>query len=116
MTDETYIDTRIYNKMWGRLKQKSHKNPRSEWVITPKAFQAVVEEQLFREAQERLYWLFPSNWRKGTNAIKKAKKNIRNDISQWLLNKGLTAFEAEKTVLELPIIFAVKNETKDISL
>jgi len=116
LTDETYIGTRIYNKIWGRLKQKSYKNPRSEWVITPKAFQAVVDEQLFRDAQERLYWMFPSNWRKGVYAIKKAKKNIRNDIFQWLLNKDLTAFEAEKTVSELPIIFAVKNEHKDISL
>jgi len=32
------------------------------------------------------------------------------------LDKSLTAFEAEKTVSELPIIFAVKNEHKDISL
>ena len=116
LTDETYIGTRIYNKTWGRLKQKSHKNPRSEWVITPNAFQAVVDEQLFRDAQERLYWMFPSNWRKGINAIKKAKKNIRNDILQWLLYKGLTAFEAERTVSKLPIIFAVKNENKDVSL
>jgi hypothetical protein len=60
--------------------------------------------------------LFPSNWRKGFYAVKKAKKIIRNDIRQWLLNKGLTAFEAEKTVSKLPIIFAVKNENKDISL
>ena len=114
LTDETYIGTRIYNKTWGRLKEKQRKNPRSEWVITPKAFRAVVDEQLFRDAQERLYWLFPRNWRKGFYAIKKAKKNIRNDIFQWLLNKGLTAFEAEKTVSKLPIIFAVKNESKDI--
>ena len=117
LTDETYIGTRIYNKMWGRLKQKPHKNPRSKWVITPKAFQAVVDEQLFRDAQERLYWLFPSNWRKGKNAIKKAKKNIFNDIRDWLLKKKkLTEFEAEKILQELPIIFAVKNENKDISL
>src|SRR5690606_37352580 len=116
LTDETYIGTRIYNKTWHRLKQKSHKNPRSEWVIIPRAFKAIIDEQLFKEAQERLYWLFPSNWRKGINAVKRAKKNIRNDIFQWLLNKGLTAFEAEKVVSELPIIFAVKNETKDFSL
>ena len=115
LTDETYIGTRIYNKTWGRLKQKSYKNPRSEWVITPNAFKAVVDEQLFKDAQERLYWLFPSNWRKGFYAIKKARKNIRNDIFQWLLNKGFTAFEAEITVTKLPIIFAVKNENKDIS-
>ena len=115
LTDETYIGTRIYNKTWGRLKQKSRKNHRSEWIITPKAFEAVVDEQLFKDAQERLYWLFPSNWRKGKNAIKKAKKVIRNDIFQWLLNKGSTAFEAEKTISELPIIYGVKNENKDTS-
>ena len=116
LTDETYIGTRIYNKTWRRLKQKPHKNPRSEWVIVQRAFKAVVGEQIFREAQERLYWLFPSNWRKGINAVKRAKKNIRNDIFQWLLHKGLNPFEAEKIVSELPIIFAVKNETKDFSL
>ena len=115
LTNETYIGTLIYNKTWSRLKQKSHKNHRSEWVITPNAFKDVVDKQLFRDAQERLYWLFPSNWRKGMNAIKKAKRNIRNDIFQWLLNKGLTAFEAEKTVSKLPIIFGVKNESKDIA-
>jgi stalled ribosome alternative rescue factor ArfA len=98
LTDETYIGTRIYNKVWGRLKQKSYRNPRSDWVITSNAFKSVVDEQLFREAQERLYWLFPSNWRKGFYAIKKAKKNIQNDIRQWLLNKGFTSFEVEKTI------------------
>ena len=116
LTDETYIGTRIYNKTWKRLKQKSHKNHRSEWVVVQKAFKAVVDEQIFREAQERLYWLFPSNWRKGINAVKRAKKNIRNDIRQWLLHKGLNPFEAEKVLSELPIVFAVKNEIKDSSL
>ena len=111
-----YIGTRIYNKMWGRLKQKSRKNPRSEWVITENAFEAVIDKQIFKDAQERLYWMFPSNWRKGINAVKKAKKNIQNEILQWLLNKGLTAYEAEKTISELPIIFAVKNENKDNAL
>ena len=55
LTDKTYIGTRIYNKMWGRLKEKRQKNPRSKWVITPKAFKAVIDEQLFKDAQERLY-------------------------------------------------------------
>jgi len=113
LTDETYIGTRIYNKMWGRLKEKKHKNPRSEWVITPNAFQAVIDEQLFRDAQQRLYWLFPSNWKKGFYAVKRAKKIIYNDIRNWLLNKKLSEFEAEKILQELPIIFAVRNENKD---
>jgi len=115
LTDETYIGTRIYNKTWGRLKQKSHQNPRSEWIVVPNAFGAVIDERLFKEAQERLYWLLPNNWRKGINAVKRARKNIQNDISQWLFNKGFTEFEATEITQELPIIFSVKNEDKDVS-
>jgi DNA invertase Pin-like site-specific DNA recombinase len=116
LTDETYVGTRIYNKIWGRLKQKSYRNPRSEWVVVPNAFEAVIDEQLFREAQERLYWMFPNNWRKGINAIRRARKNIRNDIRQWLMNKGLTDFEANEIISELPIVFSVKTENENISL
>lgn len=113
LTDETYIGTRIYNKTWGRLKQKSRQNPRSEWIIVPNAFAAVIDEQLFKETQERLYWLLPNNWRKGINAIKRARKNIRNDIFQWLLPKGFTEFEARVITRELPIIFSVKIEDNE---
>lgn len=115
LTDETYIGTRIYNKRWGRLKQKSHSNPRSEWVIVPNAFKPVIDEQMFKDAQERLYWVLPNNWRKGINAIKKAKKYIRNNILQWLLSQGLDGFEAEKITMELPIIFAIKVENKHLT-
>lgn len=115
LMDEAYIGTRIYNKTWRRLKQKSHKNPRSEWIVVPNAFKGVVDEQTFKDAQERLYWIFPSNWRKGINAVRRARKNITNDIFQWLINKGLTEFEAEEIMSELPIIFSVKIENEDIS-
>lgn len=112
LTDETYIGTRIYNRTWSRLKQKSRRNPRSQWVIVPNAFEAIIDEEIFKEAQERLYWIFPSNWRKGINAIKRARKNIRNDIFKWLIDKGLTEFEAQEILSELPIIFSIKVENQ----
>jgi DNA invertase Pin-like site-specific DNA recombinase len=112
LTDETYIGTRIYNKTWGRLKQKSYKNPRSEWVIVPDAFESTIEKDIFKKAQERIYWMFPSNWRKGINVIKKARKNIYNDIRKWLINKGATEFEAEELVSEFPVVFSVKLENE----
>jgi DNA invertase Pin-like site-specific DNA recombinase len=115
LSNETYVGTRIYNKTWGRLKQKSHRNPRSQWVIVPNAFKATVNEQIFKDAQERLYWMFPSNYRKGINAIKHARKLVRNDIFQWLLNMGLLHFETYEVLSELPIIFCVKHEDKDAS-
>lgn len=116
ITDETYIGTRLYNKKWGRLKQRSRNNPRSEWVIVPNAFRATVETDLFKKAQEKLYWIFPSNWRRGLYAAKRVKKIIFNDIHKWLLSKGATEFEAAKILSELPIIFSVKNDDKDIPL
>lgn len=116
LTDETYIGTRIYNKKWKRLKQKSHKNPRSEWIIVPNAFKAVIEEQIFKDAQERLYWMFPSNWRKGINAIRRARKSIKNNILNWLIAKGISDYEATELIFELPIIFAVKCESKNLAV
>lgn len=113
LTDETYIGTRVYNKTWGRLKQKSHKNPRSEWVIVPNAFTGAINASIFKQAQERLYWMFPSKWRKGIYALNYVKKTVNNDIINWLLDKGLSYFEAYELLSELPIIFSVKNEGKD---
>ncbi|WP_223560134.1 recombinase family protein [Chryseobacterium lathyri] len=112
LTNETYIGTRIYNKTWGRLKQKSYKNPRSEWVIVPDAFESTIDKDIFKKAQEKIYWMFPSNWRKGINAIKKVRKIIYNDIRKWLLSKGATEFEADEIILRLPIIFSIKLENQ----
>ncbi|MGE8556756.1 MAG: recombinase family protein [Chryseobacterium jejuense] len=112
LTDETYIGTRIYNKKWGRLKQKSYKNPRSEWVVVPNAFEATIGNEVFKKAQEKIYWMFSSNWRKGINAVKKVRKNIYNDIRKWLLSKGANEFEAEEIILSLPIIFSIKLENQ----
>lgn len=112
LTDETYIGTRIYNKTWGRLKQKSYRNPRSKWVIVPNAFESTINKDVFKKAQEKIYWMFSSNWRKGINAIKKERKNICNDIRKWLLSKGATEFEADEIVSGLPIIFSIKLESK----
>lgn len=115
LTQEAYIGTRIYNKTKGRLKQKTHSNPRSEWVVVPKAFEATIDELIFIKAQERLYWILPNNWRKGINAIKKAKKNLYQDIFRWLLNKGLTDFDIDEIVHKLPIVFGIKVEQESIS-
>ncbi len=111
LTNEIYIGTRIYNKTWGRLKQKSHKNPRSEWVVVPDAFEALIDKIIFEKAQARLYWILNS-WREGINAIKRAKKQVRNNIFQWLKERNVQEFEASKIISELPIIFAIKLENK----
>lgn len=112
LTEEAYAGTRIYNKTKGRLKQKLRRNPRTDWVIVPDAFEAIINKELFRKAQERLYWLFPSNWRKGIRFINHAKKNIDKDLSRWLLEKGASHYEAGEVISGLPILFSVETEEK----
>lgn len=113
LIEEAYRGTRIYNKTKGRLKQKLRKNPRQDWVIVPDAFEPVINKELFRKAQERLYWLFPSNWRKGIRLINHAKKNIYKDLSRWLLEKGATHDEADEVISGLPMLFSVETEVKE---
>ncbi len=54
LTNQTYIGDRIYNKTWRRLKQKSRKNPKSEWIICKGAFPQIIDEKTFMRAQELL--------------------------------------------------------------
>lgn len=67
-----------------------------------------VGDKIFADAQERLYWLIPRRWRKGVNAMKRAKMNIQKDITQWFIQNGLSEFEADEIITELPVIFSVK--------
>lgn len=112
LTNEIYVGTRVYNKTWGRLKQKTVKNPRSEWVVVPDAFPATVDKKIFDTAQERLYWLVPRRWRKGVNAIKRARKTIEHDIVQWFRQRGLSEYEADEIIYELPVVFSVKLDNQ----
>lgn len=84
LTNETYTGTRIYNKTWGRLKQKQHKNPTEEWVKTVDAFEGIIDQQTFNTAQERLYWTMTSRWHYGIRKINHTQAALRGYISQLI--------------------------------
>lgn len=107
LTNETYTGTRLYNKTWGRLKQKSRRNPRNEWVIQPNAFPAVVDDQLFKEAQEHLYWLIPTKWKRGLYAINKIKRLVKAEIKNLML-QNVAAPEAEAIAEKFPVVFGAR--------
>jgi DNA invertase Pin-like site-specific DNA recombinase len=107
LDNETYVGTRIYNKIWGRLKQKNKRNPRSEWVVLPNAFEAVVEPRIFAEAQQRLYWLMPTRWKRGIYLMNKIKRLIRNEARKFLMEKGLLEDDLGFKVQDLPVLFSV---------
>ncbi len=110
LSNEVYIGTRIYNKTWGRLKQKHRRNPRSAWVIQPNAFAATVTPEVFNNAQEHLYWLIPSKWRKGEHVVRKAEKNLKSEIAALLIKKGVDPDDAEMAVLKLPMVLGAHFE------
>jgi DNA modification methylase len=107
LTNEVYVGTRIYNKVWGRLKQKSRQNPRSDWVILPEAFPHVVTTDQFKDAQERLYWIMPSKWRKGAYALKKAALNLQNEVVTLLLKGGMSVDDTYSKITTLPVVLGV---------
>ncbi len=115
LTNETYTGTRIYNKTWGRLKQKTRNNPRNEWVIHPDAFPSIVNTDVFREAQEHLYWLMYSKWKKGLYTIKKVRKIIQKEVGGLFMKQGLSEREARVIAERLPIVFGVNFYRESIS-
>lgn len=107
LSNETYTGTRIYNKTWGRLKQTKRDNPRSEWVVTPNAFDSVVNFELFGKAQEHLYWLMPSKWKKGIHTINRVRLSALKEVEQLLMTQGLNEGEIEAVLPRIPLTFSV---------
>lgn len=52
LTNEKYIGNNIYNKTSSKLKSKSIKNPKHEWVRCDKAFKPIISNKKFNKAQE----------------------------------------------------------------
>jgi DNA invertase Pin-like site-specific DNA recombinase len=53
LSNEKYIGTNVYNRTSFKLKGKGVKNPQEMWIRSVNAFEAVVDEHLFRAAQRR---------------------------------------------------------------
>lgn len=107
LMNETYAGTRIYNKTWGKLHQKKRRNPRSEWIVCPRAFPAIINPDLFGAAQRRLRWLLPTRRRKGVLLIKKLEKQMINELIAWLHSKN-PASESSPDPAVFPLVFSVR--------
>jgi hypothetical protein len=82
LENETYTGTRIYNKTWSRLKQKIRKNPTQEWVRAENAFEAIIDPQAFRIAQERLYWSMASRRNHGLRRVKQTERSLKAYVKE----------------------------------
>jgi DNA invertase Pin-like site-specific DNA recombinase len=115
LTNEAYVGTRLYNKTWSRLRQKVRKNPRRDWIVRQGAFPAIVRDPLFVEAQERLYWLLPSHWRRGIRLTNKVKRLITQDIKAMWLDRAGREQDVKKTVAAAPLTFGVRFNRESLT-
>lgn len=51
LNNELYIGTMVYNKTAQKLQSKTKRNPKDQWIRTENAFEAIVEKELFHQAQ-----------------------------------------------------------------
>lgn len=54
LTNELYIGTLVYNRTSQKLKTPTRHNPQGEWIRTRNAFDPIVEEAVFQQAQRLL--------------------------------------------------------------
>lgn len=108
LTNETYTGTLLYNKTWGRLKQKKRLNPRSDWVVRPNSFEAIIKPEVFKKAQERLYWQLPSKWKRGVYKIRKSQSLVQQHLEKLVTARGiLEPYFHLLIARQMPISFGV---------
>jgi DNA invertase Pin-like site-specific DNA recombinase len=54
LLNELYVGTLVYNKTTQKLKTPTRHNPKGEWIRTSSAFDSIVEQALFDQAQRVL--------------------------------------------------------------
>ena len=51
LANQEYAGCVVYNKTTQRLKTRTRRNPRDEWIVTPGAYEPIVVPELFQRAQ-----------------------------------------------------------------
>jgi DNA invertase Pin-like site-specific DNA recombinase len=105
LRNPVYKGTHIYNKNWGRLHRKKRRNPLADWVICPNAFEAIIDPVKFDEAQEQLYWTFPSSYLRGAHLLSRTRKQIVQEFGT-LLKRWDMPYEYTRLI---PVSFAIKQ-------
>jgi len=108
LSNEVYIGSRVYNKTWNRLKQKSKRNPRSEWIICPNAFEATVSKEVFERAQQILKNYFLPKPKGSSYITRKLRQVIRKDLHSLLINRGMDEDRIDLMLRSFPVVFSTK--------
>ena len=112
LVNEAYIGTKLYNKKWSRLQQKQRRNPRSEWVIVPNAFPAIVDAQIFQKAQERLASLRFARRKQVSQPIQRARNRVREVLMKFFLGRGMCEGDVLFALKHFPVLYSVILQTE----
>jgi hypothetical protein len=109
LQNETYTGKRIYNRTWSRLKQKSRKNKREDWVVVPDAFEAIVSEDVFQKAQHRIAELRVKRIAKPTSIIRNIRHSFKQELELELRRSGYEDDLIEYILYAVPVIYGVSG-------
>ena len=107
LRNEVYTGMIIYNKTSKKLRSKTVKNPRNEWATAVDVFEGLIDKDLYRRAQERLFWTTPSKWKKGVYMIEKTKKFVEQEIKDLFIKQGINEDKAEFKIKNFPLAYSV---------
>jgi len=111
LVNPAYVGTKIYNRTTKPDLDSDQviMNPRSEWIIRPKTYEAIVDEGTFQKAQDRIYWNLSSQSRRGKNIISRELKDLRDQFRTMLTQQGKhTDYEIDDVVSNLPLALSLK--------
>lgn len=106
LTNPIYVGTRVYNKTTQRLKTKRRSNPKDQWVVAPNCFQAIIDEVVFREAQERLQFM-RKRYRHSVYLFRNAKRQIQQELKQLAIQRENTSMNTEISAKALAMLFSI---------
>jgi len=113
LRNEAYIGTRVYNKAWQQLGSTHRRlNPRSEWVIHPDAWPAVVEPADFFVAQHRLRQIIPLLRHRGRRLICSVERRLGDELIELAQPKRPLKSDYHRPV-SLPIVFSIRYEAAE---
>jgi DNA invertase Pin-like site-specific DNA recombinase len=92
LTHPKYVGTNVYGQITQRLYTTPKPQPRSQWTITPGAFEAIVDPETYRKAQlirERTNTQFPRN---------RSAEELLDALRAILAKKGRITLKSIKSV------------------
>ncbi len=109
LQNETYTGARVYNKTWGRLKQKKRKNKREDWVIIPDAFEAIVSEEIFIQAKEYIREMKVKRNARPISIVRNVRRSFEQELELVLRKNNFSDELIDLISHNIPVVYSVSS-------